>query len=226
MDCIEKPVINKDLKVFMNYRRLKEIKRCNNFPVNTSEDVAQHSYYVTLIAMILADEYNTWMADYEFSGNKEKENSVNIQYVKIEQLLRKSLVHDLEEVFTSDIPWNIKHMNEEVHQSISAAINQRLDKAYEKCKTMELYLSLGKHCKDGFEGQFVEIADTLELAIYTWEEISKGNIFLKSLMHKCLVIISSYPLYNELMRASSFFKRLWELLLEEPSNIENLLDID
>lgn len=219
----EQPVISKDLKIFMNYRRLKEIKRCNNFPVNTPEDVAQHSYYVSLIAMVLADEYNTWMSDCEFS---DTETPSLIRYVNIEILLRKSLIHDLEETFTSDIPWNIKHMNTEVHQSISAAINQRLDKAYENCKTMELYLSLGKKCKDDFEGQFVEIADTLELALYTWEEISKGNNFLKSLLNKCLRIISSYSLYNELMRASSFFKDLWELLSKEPSNVENLLDID
>ena len=49
-----------DLKIFMNLRRLKDIKRCNNFPVVNQEDVAQHSFYVTLLAMFIANEYNAW----------------------------------------------------------------------------------------------------------------------------------------------------------------------
>ena len=97
----------RDLKIFMNYRRLKDIKRCNNFPVVNQEDVAQHSFYVTLLAMALADEYNTWAGDINMGYHPF---DVEHQYMiaKTEIVIRKALTHDLEESFTSDIPWNIK----------------------------------------------------------------------------------------------------------------------
>ena len=209
-----------DLKVFMNYRRMRHINRCNTFPTLKPIDVAQHSYYVTMLAMALADEYNTWADELKLSGIE------HLKLVNIEKLLRKSLLHDTEESFTSDIPWNIKHMNEEINEALTKAINERIDEAYCNTETIELYHKLGKECKQDFEGQFVAISDTLELAIYCWEEVSMSNNYLKSMLDKCIVIIESYSISHVLRQSSPLYMTIMNMLKSESKGITTeLLDI-
>ena len=220
--------MSKDIKVFLNYRRLKHLKRCNNFPVLISEDVAQHSYFVTIIAMILADEYNTWVSDLmDFQKAKiPAKDRVYHPFVNTDIMLRKALLHDVEEAFTSDIPWNIKHMSSKTHEVISQATAQKMNEVYEGCKTMELYCSLNKRCKERLEGQIVEVADTLELALYSFEEIQMGNKSMKSMLSKCLGIIQGYSAYNVLKDASPFFVTLLTILNEPDTILEDTLDIN
>ena len=213
----------KDLSIFMNYRRLKEIKRCNNFPVISKEDVAQHSFYVALLAMIMADQYNEWACSVKIDSPTLE---VEFVLVNIEDVLRKALMHDLEESFTSDLPWNIKHMNEEAHEAISRIINQRLKAAYANSQAMDKYRCYSSHCKEGFAGAFVRTADMLELALYCWEEAAKGNIFLKLMIDKCVSIIKSFGEYQSFIEAIPLFKNLMDLIESDPSKAAGLLDLD
>ena len=87
--------------IFMNIRRLRHIKRCNNFPTLNPTDVAQHSYFTTMLAMLFVDEL--------------VENSEEKVPIDKETVLRKCLLHDFEEAFTSDIPYPVKHMNFFIH---------------------------------------------------------------------------------------------------------------
>lgn len=215
-----------DLKMFMNYRRMKNIRRCNTFPVINAIDVAQHSYYVTMLAMALADEYNTWAEEHNLEFHPLDDQN---QFVLLntEIVLRKALLHDSEECITSDIPWNIKHMNEDVHKMLEDAINQRIDKAYEGTKTMEIYHKLGKECKQGFEGQLVDLADMMELAIYCYEETAMGNHYMKSMLNKCLKLIDSNPISLVMMDSSKLFVSLKQMLEDAPEIMtETILDID
>lgn len=214
-----------DLKMFMNYRRMKSIRRCNTFPVVNPIDVAQHSYYVTMLAMALSDEYNTYADEHNLGFHLlDVENQMPL--LNIEVVLRKALLHDTEESITSDIPWNVKHMNEEVHKAIESAINQRIDKAYEGTKTMELYHKLGKECKEGFEGQIVDLADMMELAIYCYEELAMGNHYMKSLLDKCLRLMDSYTVSTVIYKASPLFVNIRDMLSDPTETVENILDID
>lgn len=208
----------KDLNIFMNYRRLKEIKRCNNFPVISKEDVAQHSFYVTLLAMIMADQYNEWACSVT--------PTLEVEFVLVEDVLRKALMHDLEESFTSDLPWNIKHMNEEAHEAISRIINQRLEAAYANSQSLAKYRCYSAHCKEGFAGSFVRIADMLELGLFCWEEVAKGNMFLKPMIGKCVSIIKSFGEYQSFIEAIPLFKNLMDLIESDPNKAAGLLDID
>lgn len=214
----------KDLEIFMNYRRLKEIKRCNNFPVIVSEDVAQHSFYVTILAMAIADEYNTWACDINMGFHPyDVENQYPV--AKTEIVIRKALAHDLEESFTSDIPWNIKHMSEDVHKTITDAISARMNKIYEESSTMAMYKTLNDQCKDGFEGQFVNIADMIELGIYCWEEKAKGNQFLQPMIDKCVGLLQSYSGYATLMEASPLFSSLVKMICSDGSMAKSMINI-
>ena len=213
-----------DLKIFMNLRRLKDIKRCNNFPVVNQEDVAQHSFYVTLLAMFIANEYNAWAFENNMKYHPlDADNTYKVARVNV--IIEQALAHDLEESFTSDIPWNIKHMKE-VHTVLTEAINQRIDSIFENSKNMKLYRNMNKFCKHGFEGRFVELADMLELAIYCWEEKAKGNYFLQPMLDKCINLLQSMDEYGTMLKASSLFKSLMELIKSDSIKAETLLDIN
>lgn len=221
---------SKDLKMFCNYRRLQHIKRCNNFPVINREDVAQHSYYVTLLAMIIADEYNNHAADNNMSYHPYDVEH-HIQIVKVEEIMRKALLHDTEESITSDIPWNVKNADEETHHVIEQAIKRKIDSAYEgTTDIMQCYNEIGSKCKVGIEGQFVDIADMLELAMYCYEEVVMGNHYIKPLLDKCIRLVTENTLYNTLMEASPLFKSVVGLIeckdkTQMELQAEHLLDI-
>ena len=215
-----------DLKMFMNYRRMGNIRRCNTFPVVNAIDVAQHSYYVAMLAMAFSDEYNTYADEHNLDYHPLDFDN-RLELLNTEVVLRKALCHDTEESITSDIPWNIKHMNEEVHKLLEDAINQHIDKAYEGTKTMELYHKLGKECKEGFEGQVVDLADMTELAIYCYEELAMGNHYMKSMLDKCLRIIDNYTVNTVILKASPLYISIREMLKTNPIvTAETILDID
>lgn len=162
---------NQDLNVLMNLRRLRYIKRCNNFPTVISEDVAQHSYFVSILAMAIADEYN----------------AIKGKVVSVEVVMRKALLHDSDEAYTSDIPWNIKHMSEEFHSYLTDTITRRMNKVYSECTdTFQCYNQYSQTCKSGIEGVIVNLADNLELGMYCCEEYQMGNFYLKDMIVKAV----------------------------------------
>lgn len=166
----------KDAKMLLNYRRLKDIQRCNNFHKIVSEDVAQHSWYVSILAMNIVDEYNSYHTEHNTEG-----------YTKLDTLevLRKALLHDTDECFTSDIPYNIKHSDPDTHEVIEKALNKHMDEVYEGVSEIVLsYKQSAQQCKDDKSGYIVGIADMLELAIYCYEEVTMGNLWMMSLLTK------------------------------------------
>lgn len=197
----------KDLEVFLNYRRLRYIERCNTLPRVKPQDVAQHSYYVTLLAMGIGDEYNLYAAEH----NLRCENK--LIELNMESVLRKALLHDTEEAIVSDIPWNVKHSSKEIHQAIQSAIESKLTNFYEGSKTCKDYLRLGLQCKDGVEGELVNIVDMLELALYCWEEVTQcNNKSLVGLKNKAFKLVEDFVINSSfkdvLYEASSLFNSI------------------
>ena len=207
-----------DLNVLLNYRRMKNIKRCNNFPTLVQEDVAQHSFYVAMIAMALVDEYNTWADSIDFESSSRP-------LINSEITIRKAMLHDIEESFTSDIPWNIKHSSEELHDLIAKAIEDKMHKVYAGASTMCIYQRLNKGCKQGLEGAIVEVADMLELAIYLYEEKAMGNSYIGELLTKAIKLIRAYPMFTTLVESSPLFNSIMNMIESNPSG-ENILQID
>lgn len=216
----------KDLQVFMNYRRLRHTKRCNTIPTLQPIDVSQHSYYVAMLAMAISDEYNTYADNFNLDFHPIDFDN-RMELLNTEKVLRKALTHDIEEAFTSDIPWNIKHMDEETHSFFSKVINKRIDAAYEGTSTMKLYQKLGKECKDGLEGEVVNLADMTELAIYCWEEVSVGNTQIKPMLNKCLRLMAEDSIYSVMMKASPLFRSIRKMLNTDPRDTaEDIIDIN
>lgn len=217
-----------NVRLLLNYRRLKSIKRCNNFAVVQQEDVAQHTMFVTMLAMVIGDEYNIWVREY----NKNNTNFTTDGLAKpihMETVLRKALLHDVDESFTSDIPWNIKHANKEAEQMINKIISDKINSIYKDADSLLLrYKNLSEKCKSGVEGAIVGVSDSLELAVYCFEEYSMGNKGIEKLLLKSLDLVEKQSQINGLMEKSNTLAELVYLLYryQNESIVSDLLYVD
>ena len=212
----------KDLEVMCNYRRLKFIRRFNNFPTLNTEDVAQHSYFTAIIAMTMADEYNVFIRE---SNKKVAEHNLTVHPYDVESaqnpqdevnvglVMRYALFHDIEEAFTSDIPWNVKHHNSAVNTLITGVAQSKLQNIYENCsEVFKHQMQLKLDAKNGLEGKFVAIADMLECAWNCYQESRMGNPYLNSLKDKAMEVIEKDPFSKVLEETSPLFNSMCRLL--------------
>jgi len=218
-----------NVNMLLNYRRIRNIKRCNNFPVLNTEDVAQHSYFVALLSMVITDEYNSWISQYWISDETSIPNPKR-KFISTEKVLRKALMHDTDEAFSSDIPFNIKHFNKETHEVIEKALDSMMETAY--AGTSELfqeYRGMARTCKEGIEGDIVNIADMTELAIQCYEEYTLGNLWVKSLLSKAVGLVFDRINETELKNTDTcptLMKLLNVLCLKTDSNsIDSIINI-
>lgn len=207
--------LSPEATLVLNFRRINNIVRCNNFPKIRNEDVGQHTTHVTLLAMVIADEINAIAC-----------TSGQVPQVDVLEVMRKAILHDMDEAFTSDIPWNIKHSSKELNKSIQSAINQKMEKRYKECSAeFSNYFRLAKDCKEGLTGLIVDLADMLELALYTAEEVHMGNAYMYSLLQRAYGLIGN--LVYDWMYGIPTFNSLYGYLGETLESSENaLLAID
>lgn len=198
--------MDKGSEINLNYRRLMEVQRCNNFQTVRNEDVVQHSYYVALYATIIATEYN--------------KTAIGSKY-DLEKVMRNAIFHDVEETFFSDIPRNIKHHTPEVNSIIEGAVSEKLDEIY--CNsTANEFLKVNRTAKDGFEGELVDMVDMLELALYCCEEYCLGNKLIEQLLDKAVRIIEQKSNFDRLLNGSSTFKDLYTMLSSDRETMCNM----
>lgn len=195
-----------------NYRRLRHIKRCNNFFTLVPEDVAQHSYYTAIIVYTIATEYNEGAENYNKDFHPlDVENLLPV--VNVQEAVMKALFHDVEESFTSDIPFNVKHHDSEITKEIQRCIQEKLDKIF--ATRFKDHLFLNRQAKEGLEGEFVAIADFLEGAWSCYEELQLGNKTLMTLLSKYCELIEKSTLHSLLLKYSktyaSFFTTFFDL---------------
>lgn len=200
--------VSQDLRILMNYRRLRNIKRCNNFFVNHPEDVAQHSYYTAIIAFTLTGEYNKLAREHNKNFHPlDDENTW--EYISRETVLLKSLFHDVEEAFTSDIPWNVKHHDFKIHDEIQRCIREKLDKEFKE-SNLQLHKILMESSKVNIVGEMVQLSDSLEGAWYCYDELQTGNVTLLGLLKKYLELIGDNSIHKVLYPDSPLYKDMYD----------------
>lgn len=190
---------------------MSNIRRFNNFPMINNVDVAQHSYYTTMMACTFAEECNRYAQMYNECLHPYDENVMD--YYTIQEVMAKSLFHDVEEAFTSDIPWNVKHQSKEVHDAISDCIEKKLESIYDGCsKTLRTHLHYMRYCKSNdMEGRLVDICDAMDCAWSCYLECEMGNVHMSDLLYKSVSIIKNHPEYNKLYEQSPTFKEMFDL---------------
>jgi len=141
------------------------IGRFSVYKCHFREDVAQHSYYTAVYAMILAD--------------LETANGLR---VNTERLLRMALLHDAEEARTGDVHHPFKHQDE----TFADALNLRALKWFERLMSglpehvAHSYVALRKASDEiTTEATILKAADKIEALLWAYEEYLLGNEHVK-----------------------------------------------
>lgn len=128
--------------------KLKNIIRYNTRPRQTNESVAEHSFYVAVIALELCDEYKF---------NKTITNNIII----------KALLHDMPEIEINDITYDAKERLN-LRPYLKKYEDDYFDRRFPK------YAKLMKNA-DNLEQLVVDLADAYSVLQYANHEISLGN---------------------------------------------------
>ncbi len=150
---------------FERLRNLSAIRRFGTLPSAHPDSVANHSFDVAVLAMMIAD--------------REGDPGLSV-----ERILRKALWHDFEETIVSDIPHPIKHRYQ------GGRLGQLLEEIVETVLENEAfhelpddlsrrYASDAKDAKRGREGEVVAAADAMDLVIVATREIKMGNRYFE-----------------------------------------------
>jgi len=159
-------LLKKDVLDFLlDIRSLMTVGRFSVYKCHFREDVAQHSYYTTLYAMVLAD--------------LERRRGTSVD---VERLMRMALLHDAEEARTGDIHHPFKHQD--------AAFAEVLDsRAFEWFGKVlgglppdlgKEYMAFRKAEREAStEGELLKAADKIEALLWAYEEYLLGNIHVR-----------------------------------------------
>lgn len=160
--------------VFGHIGNLRHTFRYNTTPQAIKENVAEHSYYVTLYARILCDY--------------AKENGVKVDTLSV---VDKAMVHDTEETISGDIINPIKSgkLKEALEEINQLSIRQVWEgEGNEEWEIGERFIKYWKsYKKDGnIEDLLVEIADVLSVVQFAFEQVRIGNTYYKYILLKNL----------------------------------------
>lgn len=145
-------------------QRLSDIDRCSNSSHINRYPVSDHSFYVALYAMIFADIENK---------GRTFVDSYNIGLV-----IRKALLHDVEESETGDILYPVHNLNKEFKEKLDVVRSLCIENiVFEELGELKyLYIEEWKRSKDSSkEGHLVAMMDKFEILMFAIKELSMGN---------------------------------------------------
>ena len=153
------------LDFLLDIRSLMTVGRFSVYKCHFREDVAQHSYYAVLYAMVLAD--------------LERQRGTRVD---VERLMRMAVLHDAEEARTGDVHHPFKHQD--------AAFADALDsRAFEwfggllrglPPELAKEYVALRKAERESStEAELLTAADKIEALLWAYEEYLLGNIHVR-----------------------------------------------
>lgn len=163
--------MNLNLKNILNGTpvRLRYVFRYSTSRVQHPESVAEHSYYVALYSMCICD----WV----FGQVTQEWFDANIQP---SLLMRRALVHDLEEARSGDFPRPFKHSDPKLREILEHAAEEAMKDVAEEISDNQVYqgwiLKLWKKAKHtDYEGRILEFADFLSVLSFMLQEKDSGG---------------------------------------------------
>ena len=196
---------------FKRVLKLTRIRRYALWNVIHDDDVGVHTYKMASIAMIMADYYN-----------KDKDES---KKVNIEILLRKALLHDLEESENGDIPFPLKNSSKDAKEFFNKVEEETI---YNKMFLhMTEYRKYAAECKEGLEGVFITIADMFDIILFTMAEMSIGNETMKPLFLRACDFVNdvSIKFEKQFDIELSFIRVLLRVMHAKVMMEQHLIDI-
>ncbi len=142
------------------------VGRFSVYKCHFREDVAQHSYFTALYAMVLADI--------------ERERGTRVD---MERLLRMALLHDAEEARTGDIHHPFKHQD----ANFAETLDNRAFEWFEHLmgglpeNLAHQYIQLRKASKEisTAEASILNASDKIEALLWAYEEYLLGNVHVR-----------------------------------------------
>ena len=150
------------VKLFSISQSMASITRYSQIHLLKPESVLEHTGFVCLFSYMLAEEMNSKCDD------------------KIDMgcLLKKAVVHDMDEVVTGDIPRPTKYFNKEsqaafekIAENGMAQIIDELDVGHLPEKERVEIFSNWLNSKSGPEGAVISMADLAAVVFKIWDEV-------------------------------------------------------
>lgn len=146
-------------------QRASYVTRYSSHPVIRKENVAEHSFYVALYSLIIAD----------FLGE-------DCDYTR---LLRRALVHDLDECETGDFVRTFKYSSPTLTAALESAACQFMEhvvEGYGKYFKVNAIAEWKRTKDDSYEGHIIRVADFIAVASYVLGEYKLGNSNIRTVM--------------------------------------------
>jgi len=157
--------------VIDTHKALSQILRFSTIPTINKQNVAEHSYFVSLIAWLICTRLES-----------------NGVIVNTDQVLKMCLIHDIPESVSGDMPRNVKqgevrNMIARLEDSVFEVMTENLPDDM-KLELTCSYQMCGE--KDYLEYRIMKFADILESAIYCLCEREMGNTNFESVIDKMI----------------------------------------
>ena len=147
--------------------------------VINKENVAEHSYFVTLLADLIAEDI-------------EKTKKVEVDRLMI---LRMALYHDTEEAYTGDLITPVKNRSHDLKKEwdkLSSLMMQEglqhdfKGQVHIKNYIMSVHTTYETYKHEKLENQIVKFSDGLQSVIYLLREIGFGNRHVNSILQNVI----------------------------------------
>jgi len=138
-------------------RRLSAVVRYSSIPVVAFENVAEHSYWVALYALMIHREMRP--DDMKTIG----------------AVVTKALIHDMAECTTGDVVRTFKYSSDELKQAINNAEDKIIENFPERIRDLYQTSHLLSGGNEGYVEHIVKAADFLSLHQYMRREVRRGN---------------------------------------------------
>lgn len=129
---------------------------------------ADHAFRATMIALQIVDDYN---------DNHPKKDQISR-----EEVILKTLLHDVEESVIGDLPTPVKYITPEFRESVKK-VEEKAMKDFvlqDAGPNADEYYKFWKEAKEGKSGKIVKLADKIEGFVKINFEIRQGNAGLIS----------------------------------------------
>lgn len=158
---------------------LRYVTRYSTSLVIHRENVAEHSYYVSLYAMMI----HMWYVDKQVQTAAAEGRSLTAQECETNtveriSLLQKALLHDGEEALTGDAPRPYKHSDKELLKHMERVASIMARRVFEgiSAEKVDMLVGIWETSKDNdVPGMVVSFADYLSVLSHLYAEVKSAN---------------------------------------------------
>lgn len=147
--------------------RAHSVYRYSSRPVIKAESVAEHTFFV----MLYSDMINAKLGYPADTGD----------------LLRRALIHDIDECVTGDFVRSFKYSDPELRRHLQRASDvfvQDMLSSY-NVPTGSLYGAWNRGKSQGIEGDILRVSDFLSVVAYLMRELQMGNATMLDVVAEC-----------------------------------------